>query len=44
VKSNLYRLALITAAIAFIVIVLGAYVRLSHAGLGCPIGRAATGN
>lgn len=35
-KSNLYRLALVTAVIAFIVIALGAYVRLSHAGLGCP--------
>lgn len=35
-KSNLHRLALVTAVIAFVVIVLGAYVRLSHAGLGCP--------
>jgi cytochrome c oxidase assembly protein subunit 15 len=36
VKSNLHRLALVTAVIAFVVIVLGAWVRLSHAGLGCP--------
>jgi cytochrome c oxidase assembly protein subunit 15 len=28
--------ALLAAAIALVVIVLGAYVRLSHAGLGCP--------
>ena len=34
--SKLYRLALLAAAVAFVVIVLGAYVRLSHAGLGCP--------
>lgn len=32
----LHRLALIAAGIALIVIVLGAFVRLSHAGLGCP--------
>ena len=35
-KSGLHRLAVISAIIAFCVIVLGAYVRLSHAGLGCP--------
>lgn len=33
---GLHRLAVIAAIIAFCVIVLGAYVRLSHAGLGCP--------
>lgn len=36
VSSGLHRLAIIAAVIAFIVIVLGSYVRLSHAGLGCP--------
>jgi cytochrome c oxidase assembly protein subunit 15 len=36
VKSPLHRLALFAAIVAFAVIVLGAYVRLSHAGLGCP--------
>src|SRR4029453_15830109 len=30
------RLCLVGAVLAFCVIVLGAYVRLSHAGLGCP--------
>ncbi len=35
-NSGLHRLAVIAAVIAFCVIVLGAYVRLSHAGLGCP--------
>lgn len=30
------RLALATAALGFIVVVVGAYVRLSDAGLGCP--------
>jgi len=30
------RLCLLGAVLAFCVIVLGAYVRLSHAGLGCP--------
>lgn len=35
-NSGLRRLAVIAAIIAFCVIVLGAYVRLSHAGLGCP--------
>ena len=34
--SKLHRLALLATAVAFVVIVLGAYVRLSHAGLGCP--------
>ena len=32
----LHRVAVIAAVVAFAVIVLGAYVRLSHAGLGCP--------
>lgn len=31
-----HRLAVIAATLAFVVIVLGAWVRLSHAGLGCP--------
>jgi cytochrome c oxidase assembly protein subunit 15 len=35
-NSGFQRLAAIAAIIAFCVIVLGAYVRLSHAGLGCP--------
>ena len=35
-NSALHRLALIAAIVAFIVIVLGAFVRLSDAGLGCP--------
>jgi cytochrome c oxidase assembly protein subunit 15 len=35
-NSGLHRLAAVAAIIAFCVIVLGAYVRLSHAGLGCP--------
>lgn len=34
--STLHKLAVLTAVVAFIVIVLGAFVRLSHAGLGCP--------
>ena len=34
--SSLHRLAVTAAVVAFVVIVLGAYVRLSHAGLGCP--------
>ena len=33
---GLHRLALIAAVIAFAVIILGAFVRLSDAGLGCP--------
>src|SRR6056297_269197 len=32
----LHRLAVAATIVAFCVIVLGAYVRLSHAGLGCP--------
>ena len=35
-NSGLHRLTVVAAVVAFIVIVLGAYVRLSHAGLGCP--------
>jgi cytochrome c oxidase assembly protein subunit 15 len=34
--STLHRLAMIAAIVAFAVIVLGAFVRLSDAGLGCP--------
>jgi cytochrome c oxidase assembly protein subunit 15 len=34
--QTIRRLAMIAAIIAFCVIVLGAWVRLSHAGLGCP--------
>ncbi len=34
--KHLHKVALFAAAVAFVVIVLGAYVRLSHAGLGCP--------
>jgi len=34
--SSLHRLALTAVLIAFTVIILGAFVRLSHAGLGCP--------
>ena len=34
--STLHKLAVFTAVVAFTVIVLGAFVRLSHAGLGCP--------
>jgi len=34
--QTMHRLAMIAALIAFCVIVLGAWVRLSHAGLGCP--------
>jgi cytochrome c oxidase assembly protein subunit 15 len=30
------RLVLVAACLAFIVVVVGAYVRLTHAGLGCP--------
>jgi len=36
VNRTIHRLAMIAAIIAFCVIVLGAWVRLSHAGLGCP--------
>lgn len=36
-KETLFaRLALIATVLAFCVVILGAYVRLSHAGLGCP--------
>jgi heme A synthase len=36
-KENLFaRLALVATVLALCVVVLGAYVRLSHAGLGCP--------
>ena len=35
-NKALYRLAVTATVLAFCVIVLGAYVRLSHAGLGCP--------
>lgn len=35
-SPGLHRLAIIAAFLALVVIVLGAYVRLSHAGLGCP--------
>ena len=34
--KTMHRLAMVAAIIAFCVIVLGAWVRLSHAGLGCP--------
>jgi cytochrome c oxidase assembly protein subunit 15 len=33
---TMHRLATLAAIVAFCVIVLGAWVRLSHAGLGCP--------
>ncbi len=33
---SIHRLAKIAAIVAFCVVVLGAWVRLSHAGLGCP--------
>ncbi len=35
-NRTIHKLATIAAIIAFCVIVLGAWVRLSHAGLGCP--------
>ena len=35
-NQGLHRVAIAAAVITFVVIVLGAYVRLSHAGLGCP--------
>lgn len=35
-KKTFYRAAQIAAALAIIVVVMGAYVRLSDAGLGCP--------
>jgi len=36
VNQTIHRLAMTAAIIALCVIVLGAWVRLSHAGLGCP--------
>jgi len=36
VNQTIHKLAMVAAIIAFCVIVLGAWVRLSHAGLGCP--------
>ncbi len=35
-KQTMHRLAMFAALVTFCVIVLGAWVRLSHAGLGCP--------
>jgi cytochrome c oxidase assembly protein subunit 15 len=35
-RNGFDRLALSTLVLAYCVIILGAYVRLSHAGLGCP--------
>ena len=35
-NRTIHRLAMLAAIVAFCVIVLGAWVRLSHAGLGCP--------
>ena len=35
-NQTIHRLAMIAVIITFCVIVLGAWVRLSHAGLGCP--------
>ncbi len=35
-NQTIHRLAMIAVVVAFCVIVLGAWVRLSHAGLGCP--------
>lgn len=35
-NQTIHRLAMIAAIVALCVIVLGAWVRLSHAGLGCP--------
>lgn len=35
-NQGLHRLAVIATTVAFCVIILGAFVRLSHAGLGCP--------
>ena len=34
--DTFHRFCLLGTILAFCVIVLGAYVRLSHAGLGCP--------
>lgn len=35
-NQTIHKLAMIAVVVAFCVIVLGAWVRLSHAGLGCP--------
>ena len=35
-STRLHRLAALAVVLAFCVVVLGAWVRLSHAGLGCP--------
>lgn len=35
-RNNLNKIAILTVALTFIVIVLGAYTRLKDAGLGCP--------
>lgn len=35
-NQGLHRLAVAATTVAFCVIILGAFVRLSHAGLGCP--------
>jgi len=35
-QTTIHKLAMLAALIAFVVIVLGAWVRLSDAGLGCP--------
>ena len=31
-----FRLALMATVLALVVVMLGAYTRLTHAGLGCP--------
>lgn len=38
-----FRLALLATLVAPLVVLLGAYTRLTHSGLGCPDGRAVTG-
>ena len=35
-NPSLRRVAILAVVVTFAVIVLGAWVRLSHAGLGCP--------
>ncbi len=35
-QTHIYRLSFFATLLAFVVVVLGAYVRLSDAGLGCP--------
>ena len=42
-KPCLHRAAVIAAIVAFVVIVLGAYVRLSLGGMGCPDWRGCYG-